>query len=89
MEHLSEDFLRKHVFPFVGDYQFCFVAAVSTDFRRFYCDVFPSKTTSFETLSSVAHAQICYDEGSYKIRGGWCMAAAKNGRLPVLQYLHG
>jgi hypothetical protein len=89
MDRLSEDFLREHVFPFVGDHQYRFVAAVSSDFRRIYLDTFPSKTTLYDALSTVAQADLCYDEGSYKVRGGWCIAAAKNGRLPVLQFLHG
>jgi hypothetical protein len=48
MEHfrVSDTILRECIFPFVGEYQFRFVGAVSRDVRRVYVDAFPNQTTT-------------------------------------------
>jgi hypothetical protein len=89
IDHLNIDIWTDKIFPFVGDYQFRFVAGVHPTFYQAYSITFPKKQTYYN-LSTLDHAKLCYEEIHNQYRQSMlCAYAAKHGLLNVLQYLRG
>jgi hypothetical protein len=89
MEHfrVSDTILRECIFPFVGEYQFRFVGAVSRDFNRVYVETFPNQTTSYRAVTTVAQIALCYDELNGKRLDKIAEYAASLGNIKVLKYM--
>jgi hypothetical protein len=85
-----DDILTRNILPFVGANQFRFVGAVNRRLRTVYLSLF-SPTTTYDYVTSVEHAHLCYYDffrypasTQLKILG---KVAAKHNYLNVLKYL--
>jgi hypothetical protein len=93
LEDIPSELFIQHILPYVGDHQYCFVAAVNHNFHTAYVTAFPKKVTRFN-VSTIEHAKIGYDEimdSFYCITLSQhilCKVAAREGNLTVLKYLH-
>ena len=97
----SDDFLLAKILSYVGRNHYRFVAAISTRFHTAYDVAFPGDTFTHINVSTVTHAINCVKEvtdmnwipstGNNQSRADahqiFCILAAKQGNLPVLQYL--
>jgi hypothetical protein len=93
---MSETFdnleLLQHILSYVGTYQYRFIAAVSTNFKAAYQNVFPNDTQTYINAATIEHARICFE--CHILRTEWdgnsilCCSAAQHGCLAILRYLH-
>jgi hypothetical protein len=88
---LEDVHLLSRILSFVGTNQYRFVAAVCTDFKAVYHQLFPENTTTtYYNASSVGHAKICIEECPQMHPHGstvLCNSAARHGSLSTLTYL--
>jgi hypothetical protein len=89
MEHftVSDALWRECIFPFLGEYHYRYVGAVSRDFRRVYLETFPSHSTSYQAVTTLAQAALCYEEVDDDVRRKFCFEAARHKRLDVFCFL--
>jgi hypothetical protein len=98
MENVSIDLLIDHIFPYVGDYQYRFVACVNHLFYNAYTTVFPKKRTSkrCNVIDTIPIAQIYVQEiGTIKsvkqckiIKEMVLNLAAKYGDMNIAHIFH-
>jgi hypothetical protein len=90
MEDLHIDILIVRILPFVGDYQFRYVAGVNRKFHEAYTFAFPKKRSHYNA-NTIEHAKICHEDMKEKYHTSHqkklCKKAAELGQLDVLQYL--
>lgn len=96
MENITNDLWIEQIFPYVGDFQFRYVASVNRQFYTTYSTAFPKKRTSYTLYCTLQHVKISYPElpvtapvwypeGQLKALS---MAASEKGHLDALRYLH-
>ncbi len=84
----------KHVFSFVGQKQYRFVAGVNRCFQEAYLEEFPNEKWTYLNTSTEELARLCWSEIKHpnmhpNIYHQWvlCRSAAAHGKLPSLQFL--
>ena len=86
---LNNTDILKHIFWFVGECQYRFIAGVSHRFKEAYLDNFPYPET-YLNASTEEHARICYTElkdRSYANGIELCRSAVSHCSIPALDFL--
>jgi hypothetical protein len=88
----KEDIVQ-HIVSLVGTNQYRFVAAINSDFKAAYLQLFPSNTKPYINGSTRKHAEISIESRYYDDPGGratvLCDAVVRHGDVATLQYLLG
>jgi hypothetical protein len=92
MEHLNIEILKEHILPYVGGYQFRFVAGVNRTFYSAYKLVFKrlKHRTSYQYITTMEQFKFCYPEMKKCVhwqRKLFKQAAKQSNALDVFQYL--
>jgi hypothetical protein len=56
------DSFEQHIFSFVGDHQYRFIAGVNCNFRDIYKILYPKSTTTYLNASTLELTMFCYGE---------------------------
>lgn len=83
------DILR-HMLAFVGPNQYRFIGTINHQFRTEYLNLYQNKMTTCMNASTLGHAKICFEEIDINdtiYPSQLCQLAARNGDIPILQYL--
>jgi hypothetical protein len=79
--------VRQHIISFVGKNQYRFVAAISRNFQAGYLQLYPDNKQTYYNVSTVEHADICFESHDAHRSSTLCKTAARHGNLSVLMYL--
>lgn len=86
MNTVPLEVLTNFVVPYVGDYQFRYVASVNRKFYTSYTTVYKDRRTHYN-LSTLEHAKLCYEDlritGTYEHKS-LCAKLARMGKLHVI-----
>jgi hypothetical protein len=61
MKDFDSTLLSQHIFPYVGDYQFRYIAGVDKTFYKAYTSVFPTRETYYN-VDTLDHAKLCFKD---------------------------